>query len=186
MESLSADELGIISLMLPFKDFVTFSITSKEYKSILDTDKMWRSKFTRILHKNDFQYCYLKVQLLYYDFLKMYKLNESNLKRIKRLMDLDLIFVGNNLIKSMFKNTFPFFKYYRSFTTFEKKVKIIYLYIYLFEYTIYLANFEPELLYTIMVSSNDNIEHEMHLNLLQELSKLSYELSYYCSLFNNI
>ena len=184
MDSLSADELGIIAVMLPLKDFVIFSSTSNEYKSILDTDKIWRSKFTRILHKNDFYYCYFKVQLLYYDFLKMYKLNQSNLKKIKRLIDLDLIFVGNNLIKSMFKNTCPFFKQYRYFTSFENKIKILYLYINLFEYTIYLANFEPELLYTIMVSSNDNIEHEMHLNLLQELSKLSYELSYYCSFLN--
>jgi hypothetical protein len=184
MDSLSADELNIIAVMLPFKDFVNFSIISKEYKSILDTDKIWRSKFTRILNKNDFQYCYLKVKILYYDFLKMYKLNESNLKRIKRMIDLDLIFTNNNLLKTMFTRTYLFFKDYRSFSSFEIKINLLHLHIYLFEYSIYMANFEPELLYSILVSSSDNIEYEMKINLLQELAKQAYELSHYSSLLN--
>ena len=47
-----------------------------------------------------------------------------------------------------------------------------------------MANFEPELLYSILVSSSDNIEYEMKINLLQELSKKAYELSHYSSLLN--
>lgn len=184
MDSLSNDELNLIVLMLPFKDFVNFSMTSKEYKRLLDNDSIWSRKYTKVLNKNDFQYCYLKIQVLYYNFLKIYRLNQSNIERIKRLIDLNLIFVGNNLLKTMFTRTYLFFKEYRDFNSFEIKINLLHLHIYLFEYSIYMANFEPELMYSILISVNDNIEYEMKLNLLQELARQAYELSYYCSLLN--
>jgi len=182
MESLSGDEINIIALMLPLKEFINFSMTSKEYKIMLDGKKIWRNKYSRIQNKNDFQYCYLKVKILYYQFLKMYKLNKSNIDRIKRMVDLNLIFIGNELLKNMFNTTYLFFKNYHRFNSFENKIETLHLYIYLFEYAIYISNFEPELLYSIMVSCNDNIEYEMNLNLLQGLATQAYELSYYSNM----
>lgn len=182
MDSLSVDEINIIALMLPLTEFINFSMTSKEYKIILDETIIWRNRYSRILNKDDFQYCYLKVKILYNQFLKMYNLNKSNINRIKRMIDLNLIFIGNDLLKNIFNTTYLFFKNYHKFNSFENKIETLHLYIYLFEYTIYISNFEPELLYSILVSCSDNIEYEMNINLLQELAKQAYELSYYSNM----